>query len=133
MKRIFCIKTRVGAIGLLLLWVSGVTAAPTLQLFSVSNRPFVGAGLALTPCYVDQAGFLLAKINQSLQAEGAHRISSADLNALSKAALCGYQAEQLGVEKLPAIVFDKHYVIYGLVDVMQATRLYQTYREGRYA
>tara|TARA_B100001996_G_C18411828_1_gene497203 strand:- start:147 stop:542 length:396 start_codon:yes stop_codon:yes gene_type:complete len=131
MKRIFYINPLVGVIGLLLLWDSSA-ATPVVQLFTLSNRPFEGAELLSKPCYVDQAGRLLAAMNHA-QSEGAHRIAKADLKALSQAALCDYQAEQLGVQKLPAIVFDHHYVIYGQVDVMQATRVYQTYREGRYA
>lgn len=94
--------------------------AGSVQAFTVTSEPFTDLVEGVTPCYVDQAQQLLNKLAVEAQGSTPQTIKSQlnpqDLQALSVAMTCAYQAALLGVQKIPAVV-DQQYVVYGNPDM----------------
>lgn len=124
-----------------LLFMLGLSASATalasnIQAFGVSQEPFNGHLNGIKPCYLDIAITRPAVINSELKAEGDHFNKEAllarynkDFNAISDSLLCQYQAKKLGVQKLPAVVFDHKYVVYGEINLEKALAEYNQYKE----
>lgn len=138
MINIFNIKTC--HISALLLFLPGLLLAnaPVLiQLYSVSTKPFVSVPANVVPCYLDIAGRELQSINNALvqnphvTAHDLVRRHPSDFKRIAHSTVCQFQAARLGLIKLPAIVFNRQTVIYGVFNVASAINRYQQSEEGR--
>lgn len=95
--------------------------AQSVQAFTTSNQPFTDSIDGATVCYVDQVQVLMSKI--MLETRGStpdtlmSQLNPDDLKALSAAITCNYQAALMGVQKIPAVVVDQKYVVYGNTDM----------------
>lgn len=106
-------------------------AEPTIEVFTTAGQPVVNVSSGLAVIELDAPGRLDAKLSQDLPADPdvaasqmrEHTSSpewqeTADRYAESYVGLA--RAWQLGVEKVPAVVIDGRYVIYGQPDVAEA-------------
>jgi integrating conjugative element protein (TIGR03757 family) len=81
---------------------------------------------------IEQVKALLSQ-NLPVQAEAARRIALERMqhlnkdehNRLRQSAASLLLARQLGVERYPAVVFDRHWVVYGVTDLRSAYALFQ--------
>ncbi len=123
----------ISALALVLVMPDSALASP--QLFGLSSDPFIGLPKDIQPCYVDKANILFNSINSKIKEDQNFDSSKykEDFDGLSKAYLCCYQAEMLGITKLPAIVFNDKYVVYGDDDLQSAKRKYENYKEKHHA
>ena len=111
-----------------------------IQAFGISTEPFSNSATVQT-CYVDIAQKTLsdisARINQSpllvdnLTPEHFQSHFMREAKAIGKSIACQQNAIRLGVTKLPAIVFDGEYVIYGQMDIELAKSFYENKKAGR--
>lgn len=109
------------------LLISGILVLPALalaqsiQAYTLTNMPFTNTVNGVTPCYVDQAQQALNKIvaetKGSTPQTALSQISPQDLQTLSDSMTCAYQAALMGVQKIPAVVVDQKYVVYGNTDM----------------
>lgn len=132
MRNTFCIKS------IAFMWlslVSGVAFASNIQVFSISTKPFNGHLGDVKPCYLDLASKKLNEVNADIKGDshitGAQMRNrySKQFKAISDSVVCKYKAKELGIAKLPAIVFDNKYVVYGVLNLAEAQHLYQGYKE----
>ena len=106
-----------------------------ITAYGLSTNPFIGNTQNIQKkiqiCYLDEYDISLAAVNNdlrnyhnpnppSLTAE-----EQAKFKAISHSLLCRYQAKELGIKKLPAIVFGAKNVIYGERDLNKALEEYQ--------
>lgn len=88
-------------------------------------------------CYLADTSAILKQVNtdlKSAQYQG-EVVNTAWLQShfksqftqVDQANQCAYRAYQQGVEKLPAIIFDQSYVVYGVQDIDEAIAMYQQY------
>ena len=117
--------------------------AQALLLVGLSTDPFIGMRPGDEACYVDLAKKDLDMMNHSISALSFRsrkfvaeskkdmfiQKHSVQLHQIAHTRLCSFKAAQLGITKLPAIVFDNKYVIYGYTDANQARRIFQHYSE----
>lgn len=98
--------------------------AQSIQAFTTSTQPFTDIVPAATVCYVDQAQILMNKIVAETKGSTPqtlmNQLNHQDLEALSDVITCSYQAALMGVQKVPAVVVDKKYVVYGNTDMTGA-------------
>lgn len=118
-----------------------------IDIFTTSARPVATSAvaadptLALTVAEVDTIDRLNAALSERLPADPASaqievrkRLKSLrkdQIAALRKAAIGLATAVQLGVDRTPAIVFDKQAVIYGLTDLTDALNRYRAWTPAR--
>jgi hypothetical protein len=81
--------------------------ASSIQAFTLSSEPFTNPVSGVTPCYVDE-------MQQFMNEQ--------DYKDLSTVMTCSYQAALMGVQKLPAVVVDQKYVVYGNTDMTGAVQ-----------
>ena len=118
------------------LFIDNVATASSVQMFGISNDPFIGNYHA---CYLDKYILQLNKLNDDIHNQDVslkRRSSQLQFLAEHKDILsniannytCSYQAQELGIKRLPAIVFDDKYVVYGSSDLSTAKRLLNYYK-----
>ena len=112
--------------------------AMTVQYFGLTTQPSVQNTKTTSVCLLDKADQIKTAINQDLKKQMATRSMSAtnitqryskQFKALSNNVICQYEAAKLGVTRLPAIVINHRYVIYGQQNIDSAIREYQAYLE----
>ena len=60
------------------------------------------------------------------------RLQDADLEAQALAAFAGLvRAARLGLDRLPAVVFDDATIVYGVTDLSEASKQYARWRDGQ--
>ncbi|PCI38832.1 MAG: hypothetical protein COB50_01855 [Thiotrichales bacterium] len=108
-----------------------ISYATEIQAFGISTNPFVGNLKNIKPCYLDIENSKTQLINQTIKGS-AHlnkqrfiENHQQDFMAISNSYICQFQAKQFGVNKLPAIVFDKRYVVYGIREPAIAKEIYE--------
>ncbi|WP_416139132.1 TIGR03757 family integrating conjugative element protein [Halomonas sp. HK25] len=119
------------AFGLSACLAGSALAEPTIEVFTTAGEPALNVPPDVAVIELDAPGRLDAKLSHDLPADPdvaaslmRERMSSpewqetADLYADSYVGLA--RAWQLGVEKVPAVVIDGRYVIYGQLDVAEA-------------
>ncbi len=115
---------------------SALAMGSTIQAFGVSSDPFVGHLDQGTPCYLDVLSRQSKKINNEIKAGG--WVDGKDFrsrygkqfSAMSASFICEVQAKELDIQRLPAVVIDERYVIYGINDLQEAKSIYQAYQES---
>ena len=106
---------------------------PQELVFALTSMNIVGVEHA-DICYLDRAQQIEGEMNNYLQHRGYLTRDAIkenlhpDFEKLSQLAICKQQARTLGITKLPAIVFDNHYVVYGQTDIYTARHLYQRWK-----
>lgn len=113
-----------------------------VQLFGISSQPFSGNLSDITPCYLDivqtRPQLLNEKINQQITSKAQFNEKQfidqyrSDFEVISHSYLCQFKAKQIGISELPAIVFDGHYVIYGINNVDEARQVYKLYQRSNH-
>ncbi|PCF93518.1 TIGR03757 family integrating conjugative element protein [Vreelandella nigrificans] len=121
------------AFGLSTCLAGPAVAEPAIEVFTTAGQPAVNVPSGVAVIELDAPGRLDAELSQDLPADPEvaeammreHMATSewqetADRYADSYLGLA--RAWQLGVEKVPAVVIDDRYVIYGQPDVAEALR-----------
>jgi integrating conjugative element protein (TIGR03757 family) len=127
---IFCTS-----LGATLLLMTGVCFGHAIQAFSISAMPF--RGNQAKSCYLDSAREIPKGINAQLKEGRAYTNEQiknrygVDFKKMSNAYLCQYKAEKDGISKIPAIVFDHKYVVYGIRDIQRAVQIVDEYEENK--
>jgi integrating conjugative element protein (TIGR03757 family) len=116
---------------------SPVGAQEQVEVFQLAAQDVRGAEGA-TVFYVDAVERLAASLSAGLPADPAQAaalarrrfdaLSQADRQAASAGAEALALATQYGLTKVPAIVFDRRAVVYGVLDVDEARSLYRAWR-----
>lgn len=113
------------------------TEAPDVAVFTLSTIPVRADGAAVYE--LDRRDRLVAELGEGLPAdpdralaEMRRRIESAEsqrlLLGMAEAADGNALAARLGIEKLPAVVVDGRYAVYGVRDVRRALELVAAWR-----
>lgn len=112
-------------------------SAAIIQVFTDRNHP-VQAAIGIPVCELDAPTSLEAGLSFRLPPNPARaaKIAGARLNAggasLQQRLMVAYQgvvnAWSLGIEKIPAVVMDRRYVVYGVSDVARAVSIIDRYR-----
>lgn len=112
--------------------------AMTIQYFGLTTQPPVQSTKASSVCLLDKADQIKTAINQDFKKNMAIRSMNApditgryekQFKALSESVICQYKAAKLGVSRLPAIIINHRYVIYGQQNIDSGVREYQAYLE----
>lgn len=133
MKITFYIKTVMVVMGVLS--VMSVFAANTVQAFGLSTNPFTGNVNGINPCYVDIAQTQSRWLNQRINEQPENQLSQwvqqygNTFTAISHSYVCAAQAKIMGITKLPAVVFNHQYVIYGVNNLLKAQQIFAHYQE----
>lgn len=108
-------------------------AAPAVEVFTLSTLPLTNLGAA-TVHYVDAVALLEQHLSAGLPPDPvraqqlvAQRIAALgpELNARVRSGAGGLaRAAQLGVQRVPAVVFEGRWAVYGLTDVAAARRIF---------
>lgn len=106
-------------------WIRAILLTPLpalagVQAFTTSDQPFTNLVSGITPCLVDQGGAALQEMTNPEKQKAIAGMNPSDLNPLISAMNCTYQAASLGIEKVPAVVVDQKYVVYGNTDMTAA-------------
>ena len=130
-----------GALGFalaLVAWPGAGAGAGDVVAFTLSSMPLrAGAGAAVHVLdardgYAEAFGADLPGDPERALAEARRRLSSpagrAALARIAAAAAGNALAGRLGIEKLPAVVVDGRYVVYGVRDVAQAAKWVEAWR-----
>jgi integrating conjugative element protein (TIGR03757 family) len=126
----------IAALGLALALALSAPARAEAIVFTDSDHP-VEAGVGVRVVELDAARRILAELSKGLPREqeaaagvARKRLRSGDVISRLRAAYQGIaDAYSLGVERLPAVVVDRRYVVYGEADVDAALALVAQYRE----
>ena len=130
------------ALGLALVlaaWPGPGAAAGDVVAFTLSSMPLRGTGGAAVHVldardgHAEAFGAGLPDDPERALAEAKRRLETragrAALARLAAAAAGNALAGRLGIEKLPAVVVDGRYVVYGVRDVAQAAKRVEAWRE----
>ena len=110
------------AIALVVLDMAGTTVRDAGQVPQAFTSALAAHGVAVTPQAINSlrgASKRLAILNQD------------EIAALRHTAMGLSTAAQLGVERTPAIVFDKQAVLYGVTDLSEALNRYRAWISRR--
>lgn len=107
-------------------------------VFTDRNHP-VSAPEGVTVAYLDEAEQMLDELSAKLPANAAEAASIAEMEVknpefierIRQAYTPVVLAWQLGIKKVPAVVVDAKYVVYGHTDVTAALAKIEAYREQR--
>lgn len=119
---------------LLLFFFSFKASALSIAAYSISSLPFLPNNDGVVPCYLDVDNNTLMAINKNILPENNINLSELKIQlnpqfqAISDEMTCAFNAKQLGIQKLPAIVFDGKYVVYGINDISLAKNIFNHYR-----
>lgn len=97
-----------------------LSALADVQAFTTTDQPFSNPIPNVTPCLVDQGGQGFQEINSPIGQNNLSTLSPADLKTLTDTMNCTFQAASLGITKVPAVVVDQKYVVYGNTDMTEA-------------
>ena len=109
--------------------------ATTVQAFGISTNPFINNGPNTKPCYLDAYRALKLRLDVAVKQNNVTSSTAfvnhfkPQLQQLSADYMCLAHAKALGITKVPAVVFDHKYVVYGMTDLVLANAAYQTYQE----
>jgi len=120
--------------GSVMLARQAAAAGEKILVFTLSSMPVDAPGAAV---YVlDEADRLAAALGRDLPGTGARaaaevrrRLGAGVRNRLARAAEGRALAARLGVERLPAVVVDGRYAVYGIRDLDRALRLVEAWRQ----
>ena len=129
-------KRRITNISLAALLCLPVICRSEVVVFTDRNHP-VSAPEGVEVAYLDDADQLLNELSARLPANAAEAAAIAGLEVknpefierIRQAYTPVILAWQLGIKKVPAVVVDKKYVVYGHTDVMAALARIDAYRE----
>ncbi|MBR9881256.1 MAG: TIGR03757 family integrating conjugative element protein [Gammaproteobacteria bacterium] len=121
------------AFGLSACLVGPALAEQTTEVFTISGQPVINVPSDAAVIELDAPGRLDALLSQQLPADPEvsaalmrERMATAEWQKTADRYADSYlglvRAWQLGVEKVPAVVIDGRYVIYGQPDVAEAIR-----------
>jgi hypothetical protein len=122
----------------MLIFTSQALAAVKIEAFSITAIPFVFPvknQQKITACYLDEYTNQQQKLNaafknyQNPEPPELTQENYQQLQKMSDSLLCSTRAKILGINKLPAIVFNDQYVIYGEQDLGKAIEEYQDYEQ----
>ncbi len=112
--------------------------AMTVQYFGLTTLLPTQNTLGARVCLLDRSEHLKKVINAGMSKQMAIRDMnkaaiiqrySGQFKALSKSTVCQFEAAKLEVMKLPAIVINHQYVIYGQQNITAAVHEYKAYLE----
>lgn len=112
--------------------------AMMIQYFGLTTKPPMQNTKTKSVCLLDKANQIKTAIKQDFKKHMAIRpMNASDITeryskqfkALSESVICQYEAAKLGVTRLPAIVINHRYAIYGQQNIDSAIREYQAYLE----
>ena len=117
-----------------------LSQAYSVEIFTTKDMPIYNLGSA-TPCVLGTNNMeaINAKVKAQCDAgdcpstEKFKQQYMGKMHKVGDGMLCSFKAFQLGVKKLPAIIFDHDYVIYGVDDLDQARSIYQQYQVQNHA
>lgn len=125
--------------GLLLpFFVSQALATIKIEAFSIAAIPFVFPvedQQKIIACYLDEYTNQQQKLNAAFknyrnpEPPELMQENYQQLQKMSDSLLCATHAKILGISKLPAIVFNDQYVIYGEQDLGKTLEEYQDYEQ----
>ena len=127
MRNFFCISA-------LLLCVATNVQGETVQAFGLMQAPFSNQKAGDQLCYLDLVQVDMARINAEVRQNHETHLAAIkaryqkDFAAMGQAEKCRWAAYELGVTQLPAVVFDKKYVVYGTTDLREARGVWVRYR-----
>ncbi len=136
MKNSFFTKNSIlNALLIFILIYTNIASALEIQAFGISSSPFENAG-DVTPCYLDLSISDIDQINQNIRIQS--NINTDNLKTeyetqfkqISQSTICQFHAKQLGIKKLPAIVFDTKYVVYGINNIDHAKLIFLNYQDN---
>ena len=121
------------AFGLSACLAGSALAGPAVEVFTTAGEPAVNVPSGVAVIELDAPGRLDAELSQDLPADPdvaaalmRERMSTPDWQETADRYADSYlglaRAWQLGLEKVPAVVIDGRYVIYGQPDVAEALR-----------
>lgn len=127
MRNFFCISV-------VLLCVAANVQGETVQAFGLAQTPFSNQQPSDHLCYLNAAEVDMPRIRAQIQQN--HETNPAvikaryhqDFVAIGQSYKCRWTAYELGVKQLPAVVFDKKYVVYGTTDLREARGVWLRYR-----
>jgi integrating conjugative element protein (TIGR03757 family) len=125
-------------IAILAMFASAGSQAQEILVFTDSQYPVLSVPEQAQVFELNRAGQLEVSLSDGLNADQAYsaelarsRLNASTHRQLAQAYRGNVDAWSLGVQKIPAVVVDRQYVIYGEPDVEQAVSRIQAYREGR--
>lgn len=133
MKRLMIKAAGIGCLGLPL-----SSFAMTVQYFGLTTEPPIQSTKTALVCLLDKGDQIKSAMNQDLKMQMKTQPMSASeiteryatqFRSLSKKVICQFEAAKLGVTRLPAIVINHQYVIYGQQNIDSAIREYQAFLE----
>jgi len=121
-------------------WPGPGAVAGDVVAFTLSSMPLRGAGGAAVHVldardgHAEAFGADLPADPERALVEAKRRLATpagrAALERIAAAAAGNALASRLGIEKLPAVVVDGRYVVYGVRDVAQAAKRVEAWRAG---
>jgi integrating conjugative element protein (TIGR03757 family) len=119
------------AFGLSVCLADSALAEPTIEVFTTAGQPVINVPSGVAVIELDATGRLDAELSKDLPADAAEavqvmqkRMASPEWREFADRYADSYlglvRAWQLGVEKIPAVVVDGRYVVYGQPDVALA-------------
>ena len=118
----------------LLLFFAVPSYAQTVQAFGLVQAPFSNQQPGDQLCYLNLVQVDMARINAEVRQNHETHLTAIkaryqqDFAAMGQAEKCRWTAYELGVTQLPAVVFDKKYVVYGTTDLREARGVWVRYR-----
>lgn len=122
---------RLAALGLCIWLAEPVAAEPTIEVFTIAGQPVINVPPGVAVIELDAPGRLDAELSRDLPAAPdvaaglmQERMASPEWRDIADNYADSYlglaRAWQLGVQKVPAVVIEGRYVIYGQPDVAMA-------------
>jgi len=126
----------------MLIMIPGIAnALQSVEVFTVAGKPVYGATKHAVVVEIDAAARLDADFSYGLSSDPQEAFSQIkekisvhgpELYQRYKDSYIGLtRARVLGVLKVPAVVVDSKYVVYGVYDIEKALRIIASYNEGR--
>lgn len=101
-----------------------VMANELIEVFTIRYIPVRNISRHMRVCYIDDMQKIVASFNQAFEKLKNQKLAIKYINQnkgnLEKQARCISDVYEYGIEKIPAIVFDKKYVTYGISNVNNA-------------
>ena len=134
-KKFFISHYSVVILILILFYCEKINAL-SISAYSISTQPFLPNNDGVVPCYLDLRTADLKVINNSMREQSNINIAEIKMQyqnffkSISQSTICAFNAKELGIQKLPAIVFNQKYVVYGINDISQAKSVFLNYQEN---
>lgn len=103
--------------------------AHQVEVFSIKPLTVKADGFDISTCYLDEIEQFEQELSDLSQIKVLERVKDKE-NDLLKAMRCHYQASLYQIAKLPAIVIDGEYVVYGIDSVSSALSLFASRGEA---